>query len=325
MRKLFAALVTVMILSISLAMGSAQARTPTPTATSSPSVSATPSPTATPTIPSGQVAQFHVQVWVDGRLSDAPATAKIGDVDCGQPRPFFVVCDPGPCGPSFALDVVSSQIKPGCGYEGATIQFYVGDRPAQTAIWHGGSFQGIILIVGPSFALASGSLAWNGDLPIVDGPTSTEQVGPVVPFIEDTPCGRTNVLSREASDDPSIKRYDYGVAIFSDEWRAGCGREGAPITFKLLNSNGNVLAVAREKGVWTVWDGSSDSQRLNLTIVPDDIKIGSVGTGDSQESGGTPAGVVAVGLAIAGVAAFVAGAAIRKRTVRIPGVNRRET
>jgi len=312
MRKGFAVLVTVIVISVSLAGASvAQARTRTPT----PTATATPRPTATPTVPPDQIARFGGQAWLDGWVSDAPVTAKIGDVDCGRPFFLAIVCDPGPCGPMYALDVVSSQIKAGCGYEGATIQFYVGDRPGQTVAWHGGSDQGMRLIAGPPFALNSGDFSWNGDLPRVDGARSPEQAGALVPYVGDLACGYSHWLRQEAWLDTPIKAYEYGVVVFSDQLQAGCGYEGALIAYKLLDPNGNVIAVARENGVWHAWDGRRDSQQLFLTMVPGDIKISSVGTGASQGGGGVPRGLV-LGLALVGVTTLATGMRLLKRVAR---------
>ena len=112
-----------------------------------------------------------------------------------------------------------------------------------------------------------------------------------------------------------IKSYEYGVVVFSDQQQAGCGYEGAPITYKLLDPNGNVIAVAREKGVWHAWGGRSSSQELYLTMVPGDIKIGSVGTGDSQSGDGVPRGLV-LGLALVSVTTLATGMRLRKRVAR---------
>ena len=289
----------------------AYARTRTPTATP------TPTPTATPTVPPNQIARFGGQAWADGWVSDAAVTAKIGGVDCGRRFPLAIVCDPGPCGPMYGLDVVSSQIKPGCGYEGATIQFYVGDQPAQTAAWHGGSDQGIRLIAGPPFALNFGGFSWNGDLPRVDGAPSPGQTGALVPYVGDVACGHTEWLRRAAWLDTPIKSYEYGVVVFSDQQQAGCGYEGAPITYKLLDPNGNVIAVAREKGVWHAWDGMLPSQQLNPTFSSGGgIKLGNVGTGGSEESGTCVWTSLSLLLASLGLGGIAAGAALRRRARR---------
>ena len=112
--------------------------------------------------------------------------------------------------------------------------------------------------------------------------------------------------------------YYRELNVYSQEQRVGCGTEGAEVTFKLVDGQGNTLATAEQKGIWHAWDGMRDtSQILNLTLVtPGGIRIGNVGTGDSQGSGGTPTGVVALGLALAGVATVAAGATLRKRTIR---------
>jgi hypothetical protein len=220
----------------------------------------------------------------------------------------------------YGLDVVSSQIKPGCGYEGATIQFYVGDQPAQTAAWHGGSDQGIRLIAGPPFALNFGGFSWGGDLPRVDGAPSPGQTGALVPYVGDVACGHTEWLRWAAWLDTPIKSYEYGVVVFSDQQQAGCGYEGAPITFKLIDPNGNVIAVAREKGVWHAWDGTPGSeQQLSLTMVPvgsPGIKLGSVGTGDGPQGERSLWSVIAGALCGVGLGGIAVAVAVRRRAIR---------
>ena len=315
MLRFIAVLAAVAVMSLSLAcisVAQARTRTPTPTATWTSVPSAPPSPTPTPTIPPDQIAAFEGQVWVDGRISNAPVSAKIDDVDCGQPRPLAIVCDPDSCGPMWSLNVVSAQVKPGCGHEGATIQFYVGDRPAQAAVWRGGSWQGKALIVGAPFAMIFGNFGWAGDLPHVHYIDSPEPDDVLVPYVGNAACGYTLVLRKA----PWLyaAAYEYWVVVFSHEQQAGCGYEGAPVTLKLANEQGKVVATSEQSAIWHAYDGGDDSsQRLNLTfITTSGIRIGNTGTGGSRSSGPPLDALLALG--VVGVLTVAAGVALRRRT-----------
>ena len=129
-----------------------------------------------------------------------------------------------------------------------------------------------------------------------------------MPFINDQPCGYAS-----GSLPPT-----YSAFVYAEQQQAGCGVEGAEITFKLLDAQGNVIAVAREKGVWHAWDGVSPPQQLNLTMVPvgaPEVTVVSVGDAPSQEIEDRPWSV-STALAAIGLAVIAAGVALRRR-VRI--------
>jgi hypothetical protein len=99
---------------------------------------------------------------------------------------------------------------------------------------------------------------------------------------------------------------------YSAEQQAGCGVEGSQVTFKLLDAQGNVVAVANEKGTWHAWDGVSELQQLNLTFGPRGvITMPGTGTGDGTNAWRT----VAIGLASLGMAGAGLGLALRKRAM----------
>ena len=314
MRKLVAALVTVIILSISLGVSSAHARThtPTPTPTLTPWSSPTPWPTSTPRPPADQLASFGGAAWVDARMSGGPVGAKIGDQICGEEATVVSPpCDPACTILSYGIDVVSEQLKPGCGYEGATITFFVeGKQASQTATWHAGSYQFLPLIAGPPFARRWGGFSGTPDLPILHYPYS-EESSVLIPYIDGVTCGYNDYFWCDGEGG-----CRYSAVIYSEQQRAGCGYEGAPIMFKLVDGQGNVMATAAEKGVWHAFDGTDQTaEELDLTLVtPSGIRIGSVGTGDSRESDGPLIDVVVLGLALAGLATLATGATLRKRT-----------
>lgn len=291
-------LLLVPALGLALAMSStAHAATPTPTVTSTPTATSTPSPQ--------QVARFGGEEWADGDLSTDSITARIGDVVCGNGGPLPIADAPS----VYHIDVVSEQVTPGCGHEGATINFFVGDRQApQTAVWHGGSSSTLNLIVGPPFARISGSTSLSCDQMVEHH---------IVPFINGVACGDENF---GGAFGPPCNGQGLGYQnpvwyqdiVLSAQQQTGCGVESAPITFKLLDLKGNVVSTANETGTWHAWDGGvSDAQQLNLTFPPaTTIHVGNVG--DGPASGASPWLPLSVGLASLGLASGIGGFALRR-------------
>jgi len=264
----------------------ANARTPTPASTSTPAV--LPAATA----PAPQPAVFGGSVWVNARrVADRGVTAKIGDVVCATARAPFVT-PPGGGGPTYGLAVPSDEVLPGCGREGATVTFLVGDQQAlQAVVWHAGEDMRVDLIIGHPFAYFE----------FVGVTSEIEQTiwtggGRLVPFLADRPCG-------------------YGEVVYSNEQEPGCGVEGSQVAFKLLDAQGNVIAVANEKGTWHAWDGVSDPQRLDLTFGPATvITMPGTGTGDGAERATIPWGPLALALASLGLAGGMAALRVRRRS-----------
>ena len=238
-----------------------------------PTPTPTSAPPATATPVPPQPASFGIETWVNGQNTAHDVTAKIGETICAT-SPAIV--GPG-TRPGFSLKVPSEQALPGCGRDGAVVTFFVDGRQApQTAIWHSGTSQALNIIIGPPFAR---SIVVND--------------GRIVPYIGDKPCGNFEVA-------------------YSNEQEPGCGVEGSQITFKLLDAQGNVIAVANEKATWHAWDGISKPQLLRLTFEPaGGITVGSMGTGGPQRGGWPPQAT----LALAGLTALGVGAALRKRAI----------
>jgi hypothetical protein len=216
-----------------------------------------PGPTATP-----GAAIFGGSVWVNAqRVADRDVTAKIGDTVCATNRAPLVT-PPGAGAPTWGLAVPPEQALPGCGREGALVTFFVGDeQAAQVVEWHAGEDLRVDLIVGAPFAYFEFTgvtaqveqMIWTGSAKIV-------------PLVGGKPCG-------------------YGNVVYSDEQEAGCGVEGSRVTFELVDAEGNVVAVAEEKGVWHAWDGIS-FQWFNLTFGPAGvITMPGTGTGDESNAG----------------------------------------
>ncbi len=270
----------------------ARTRTPTPTAT--------PTVTSTPTPVPPRPAAFHVKPWVNGRDDTARnVTAKIGGTLCATGQPSF------PTGvgarPLFQLTVPAEEVLPGCGREGAVVTFFVnGQQAPQTAIWHSGISQHFSVIIGPPFARFSGVAYTNMRL-------GNEAI---VPYVGDESCG-DKAPSHWIGIGPY---YSYGAVVYSNEQQAGCGSEGAQVIFKLLDAQGNVIAVANEKGTWHAWDGVSDLQHLDLTFGPaGGITVGGVGTGGSQGSGAALWRELSLVLAAMGLGGIAAGFAVQRR------------
>jgi hypothetical protein len=198
---------------------------------------------------------------------------------------------------------VPAEAKPGCGYEGAPVTFYVGTMQATaTAVWHAGASQEVNLTAGPAFAFFRGELTFQSGI--------DESIGVSAPvgmyaFIGDNVCG--------GETRGVWKRFPYYVVVYSDEQQAGCGTEGARVTFTLRDRQGNIIGVAREKGVWHAWGVENVGQELDLTMDPvGGITIVNVGDGSSQGSG-TLWRELSLVLAAVGLGGFAAGAALRKR------------
>ncbi len=332
MKVLVRASMTLPVLVAALALGgAAHARSPSPTPTSTPTDTVTPSPTwtpwptATPTLPPETVAKFSGEVWLDdfGRYDHAGwVTARIGDSVCGVavcatgPGPCLrIPIDPAPLVRAYNLDVVPANEKPGCGYEGAPITFFVGDTQAkQTAIWHAGASQELNLSTGPPIAVFRGefTLAFEPSEPIgVDMPAG------MIAYVGNNACGQAINGIWRGRDPQGRVFYWYSVLVRSNEQQQGCGVEGDEVVFTLIwngkpgNVNvGKTVAVAGEKGVWQAWDGTPPE--LNLTMYPVGTQLANVGDGPTR-SGEVPWTYLAFGLSVAGALGIAAAVALRRR------------
>ena len=181
---------------------------------------------------------------------------------------------------------------------------FVGDRKAsQTFEWHAGTTTRADIIVGPPFAYFGGTVTFRCPLDAI-----------LLPFVGDQSCGYAypiETLPQPCSGDA----VPYQVVVYSNDQQPGCGVEGAELTFKLMDAQNNVIAVAREKGVWHAWGGVSPPQQLNLTLVAVAApKVTLVSVGDASWQGGEGRWWIAsVALAAFGLAGIAVGAALRRR------------
>jgi hypothetical protein len=107
----------------------------------------------------------------------------------------------------------------------------------------------------------------------------------------------------------------YEAIVFSSQQESVCGIEGAQVSFKLLDAQGNVIAVANEKAIWHAWDGHQ-AQHLNLTFGPrGGVAIGNVGTGDGSRGHANAWGAVAIALSATGLTGIAVGASLKRRTM----------
>jgi hypothetical protein len=273
--------------------GGVGARRPSPAPTISPSTA--PAPAATPS--PDQLSVFEGPCWLDAHpCVGETLSASINGTVCVSNA--FSYLPPDGTGTLFWLEVPSKDVRPGCGSEGATVEFSVGGRPTRTTgVWHAGSHVILMFFAGPPFAPFSGL----SSVPIAPGQS-------VVPFINRRICGY-------GISDSIGSEHTYAACVFSDEQQPGCGVEGSVITFKLLDAQGNVVAVASQTGVWHAWDGVSDVQHLDLTFGPAGV-ITMPGTGDGPQGGGSGWGRLSLALAVAGLAGVAGGLAVRRRVLQ---------
>ncbi len=261
------------------------------TPTSTPTSTATSGPTATPA--ANQVSTFIGSCWFYGRpCSGQMVTARIGGKVCATSSAGVAPAD-SVNRMVFTVNVPSQHAVGGCGREGAEVDFFVGDlQTNQSGVWHAQANQTLLFIAGPPFALISGTLDTDG----VSGGIA------IVAYVNDNPCG---YVIESALVQPS-----YEAVVFSNDQQRGCGTEGAPVTFKLVDAHMNALAVASQSGVWHGWDGSNE-QSLNLTFAPvSSVTMGNTGTGDRGRTTESPWGTLAAVLSGVGLIGLAAGVAL---------------
>ena len=172
-------------------------------------------------------------VWKDGAPlpQGADVEALVGDRVCGQTN----ACGLGKS--RYFLWVASAEEEEGCGEDGAEVRFRVdGDMANQTAEWHDGDSATIDLFVGPEPAVFEGPVS-------VYRPATTYTIVPegtrVQAYVADQLCGESTIFAVHPG--PNM----YQVAVLPDALRAGCGREGASVTFTIGGQPANKVGVWR--------------------------------------------------------------------------------
>jgi len=126
-----------------------------------------------------------------------------------------------------------------------------------------------------------------------------------VPYLGNLRCGYGS------ANDPGDA---YEAIVYSAEQQPGCGVNGSVVTFKLLDAQGNVIAVANEKATWHAWDGLSEPQRLDLTFGPATvITMPGTGAGDASPGEASVWGRLSLLLGFVGLAGAALGLSLRKR------------
>jgi hypothetical protein len=178
------------------------------------------------------VSGFGGSVWNDG--SPVPegtrVEALVGEKVCGETTT---------CGlreSRYFTWVASAEEEEGCAEEGGEVHFRVDGAAAnQTAQWHDGESVAVDLFAGPEPAVFEGSVSVHRpDTTYAMAPVGT----PVQAYVADQLCGESTIFTVHPG--PNM----YQVAVLPDALRAGCGKEGTPITFTIGGEPAN------EKAVW---------------------------------------------------------------------------
>jgi hypothetical protein len=293
MRHIVSAVLICFVTAGLLGMGSETARADTPTPTLTPTATAT----RTAGAPGEEtVASFMVWGWVDAWPSVETVTARIGNTVCGRAEALGVG---DPVAYFYSLDVASHEAVPGCGKPGDLITFFIGDKQAnQTAEWQPGQQPGsLTLVVGPPFARFAGNITLKA-MPVQER---------VIPFIGDVACGYQ--LNPWMGEGPT---YSYGVVVYAQELRAGCGTDGAEVTFKLVNeSTREVISVAVGGATWHAMGFDKDVNLVLAEAAIEEIPVAGGGTGGEGASGWWVAMLVA--LVVLGGGAIAGAGALRGR------------
>jgi hypothetical protein len=204
---------------------------------------------------------FMGLVWLDG--TEPPmgtlVQAFVGGTECGESRTTIGgnVAGQWPGGfigrAMYLMSVRSSNVRPGCGTEGATIAFSIDGREAhQTGQWKSRESQVLHLTIGAQPAIFSGAVTIDG------GPVDRDI--PIQALIGGVLCGDLRVA--HDSEPPLMKESEYRhLAVLPGEARAGCGTEGAQIRFLVKGIQAKETAV---------WEPGFHTLDLLITTAPEE-------------------------------------------------------
>jgi hypothetical protein len=177
-------------------------------------------------------------VWVNATGAYNRLVALIDGVECASTTGSGVVDG---YGASFYVSIPAASVRPGCGVPGSTIQFLVdGELAPQTAVWQPGSHPPIVLRIGPEFAQYVGRFTYSGFTggwvvqPLIDGVVCGGQINPA----------------------QGVGEYGFHIVVLAEETRAGCGRAGAVVTFRLMDTSGEVAVEIPYAFPTAVWETS---------------------------------------------------------------------
>lgn len=252
--------------------------------TSTPTFSPGPTPSPSPPPPS-RATNFHGVACIDANCEGAAhiVTASINGVECASAQ-VPVVVDGQVNQTFYSIDVPPAESAPGCGVEGAKVQFAINGIPAAPSVlFQPGARIVADLVAGEPFAAFSGKLALNGaplpfqpDLPVLKA------------FIGGVECGSRNVSPGLVPETVTTVGSYTWLIVLSAGSRAGCGTEGAKTTFTL-----NGIAV-KETATWSSGFHTLDLGAETATALP--------------KLGGAPGATSANGLEIvAGLLLIAAG------------------
>ena len=167
------------------------------------------------------VSGFGGSVWKDGApLPEGTGIeALVEEKVCGETTT---------CGlreSTYFMWVVSAEQEEGCGEDGTEVRFRLGGAMAnQTAQWQDQDSASVDLFVGPDLAVFEGLvLAYRPDTPSIMIPEGA----PVNAYVGERLCGESTIFVAH----PGPNRYQ--IVVLADALQAGCGSEGALITFAL--------------------------------------------------------------------------------------------
>lgn len=160
---------------------------------------------------------FMPVVWIAGAGASGTLRVLIDDVECALETGLMFPDSYGPA--SFFMKVPSQAVRPGCGFDGATMRLELdGQELPQTVAWRAGVFGTVELVVGGEFARYSGAFTYEAE------PSAYT----VEPFINGVRCGYQMNLAQ------GDETYGYDVVVYSDDLRVGCGVDGSVVEMRLF-------------------------------------------------------------------------------------------
>lgn len=170
------------------------------------------------------------RMYVDARPATGPVLAYVNGLQCGEGRAYNLVDVRG----AFTIRIESDSTERGCGMPGADVSFTINGRAIdQVVSWQPG-YQESPATLSAGFQIG----VYSGSLTVGSADVSSARV---VPYVGDVVCGD------EASGviDPQQRaRWVFKITVDSEDVRAGCGRLGADVTFRLENGNQPAVVIA---------------------------------------------------------------------------------